>query len=143
MAGNVGDIQGGMEVYSIAGETVGIVTDVLLSPSDPDTPNVARPVAVLLPPDAAADQIQEGGDQVQSEGHARLEEGNRRAVIPGTSPSAVIAPAETSTSYFLVEGDTGTAYVPFSAIVSWFPGENLTLDCTKAECLARYRARPT
>jgi hypothetical protein len=54
----------------------------------------------------------------------------------------------TSTGYFKVEhgGILGIGakdlYIPFSAVTTTVPGQNVTIDCTKDECADRYSQKP-
>jgi hypothetical protein len=110
---NIGDVRGGMDVYTADGDLLGMVVDVLLSRSDTDTPDVRGPITLSLPPDAV--------------------------IVPD---KARIAPTQGSTSYFTVAGEDDAYYVPFEAITILFPGQNVTLDSTVEECAARYHRAP-
>lgn len=130
MISNIGDIRGGMDVYSIAGERVGTVTNVRLSARDDETPQVDEPVTVEFPAEALADSTDDAAADTQPEPESHEME------------TATIAPAGGSTSYFVVKGEGGTFYVPFTAVMTLFPGENVTLDCTIKECAQQYRKLP-
>lgn len=128
---NIGDIRGGMDVYSIAGERVGTVTDVRLSNEDDDTPQVHEQVTIEFPAEAVRDT---GGD-TQADNQHRA--GSRHM------ERATIGPTRASISYFAVEGEHGALFIPFTVVITLFPGENVTLECTLEECEQRYRERPT
>ncbi len=115
MVSNVGDVRGGMDVYTVDGERLGMVVDVLLSQWDADTPNVRGPITLSLPPGT---------------------------MISHVTDAARIAPTQAPTSYFTVAREDGAYYIPFGAITILFPGQNVTLDCTPEECAALYRRAP-
>ena len=128
---NLGDIRGGMDVYSIAGERVGTVTDVRLSNEDDDTPQVDEQVTIEFP----AEAVRDTGDDTEADN--QHEAGSR------DTETATIGPTRASISYFVVEGEHGALFIPFTVVMTLFPGENVTLDCTLEECDQRYRERPT
>jgi hypothetical protein len=115
MVNNLGDVRGGMDVYAVDGERLGMVVDVLLSQSDTNTPDVRRPITLSLP---------------------------RDTMIAHDSDEAHIAPTPGRTSYFTVATEDTAYYVPFGAISILFPGQNVTLDCTLEECAAWYWRAP-
>jgi hypothetical protein len=136
MVKNVGDIQGGMTVYGLDGQRIGIVTDVWLSRSDPDTPDVREPVSVPLPLDRS---------RLEQEGSVETEQQDTQSPLPAetaSADSAEIAPTHASTSYFQVEAEDDVFYVPFSAVTSYFPGQSVTIDCTVQECSSLYQQVP-
>jgi len=128
---NIGDIRGGMDVYSIAGERVGTVTDVRLSIEDDDTPQVDEQVTIEFP----AEALHDTGDDAQAD--------NQHGTDYRHMEHATIGPTHASISYFVVEGEHGAFYIPFTVVITLFPGENVTLECTLEECGQRYRERPT
>jgi hypothetical protein len=137
MLQNLGDIQGGMEVFAFDGERLGIVTDVWLSRRDPDTPDLRAPVTISYPAEGVptvehgqADDERPAARQLSPVGIAELEE------------HADIAPTSRSASYFKLEGEGIAYYVPFGAVASYFPGQSVTLDCLRPECSARYAQPP-
>lgn len=142
MVQNLGDIQGGMEVFGLDGSRIGTITDVRLSPLDHNSPNVAGAVAVPLPPGAAG--TEPGGTEDPDRAEPLQPERETRRVPGGPAQEivgvAVIAPTRSATSYFEVEDEAGdkTYYIPFAAVSSCFPGQNVTLDCTRQECRDRY-----
>ena len=137
MLQNLGDIQGGMEVFAFDGERLGIVTDVWLSRRDPDTPDLREPVTVSFPAN---------GDATGEHGRADDERTDApRLLVVGIAEQeehAHIAPTSRSASYFKLEGEAATYYVPFQAVASYFPGQSVTLDCLRQECFARYAHPP-
>lgn len=135
MLQNLGDIQGGMEVFGLDGERIGMVTDVWLSRRDPDTPDIREPVTVSLPHDGAPNAHGE------RDGAQRPAAGPSAVGLSEREDHAEIAPTSASTSYFKVEGAGGAYYIPFQAVTSSFPGQSVTIDCLRQECAARY-ARP-
>ena len=146
MVQNLGDIQGGMEVFGLDGSKIGTITDVRLSPLDHNSPNVRGAVEVPLPPTGAGTEPRGTGDPDRAD-PPRLDRETRS--IPGgpareTVGVAVIAPTRSASSYFEVDDEAGdkTYYIPFTAVSSCFPGQNVTLDCTRQECRERYSDAP-
>lgn len=138
---NVGDIRGGMDVFGLDGGRIGHVTDVWLSPSDSTTPNVKEPVIVPLPPTSSPDE----NPDVRSDDAQQLPQlgsGDQEVLGLESGDSATIDRTSASISYFTLEGDKGPFYVPFGAVTTLFPGQNVTIDCTTSECETRFREIP-
>lgn len=131
MTSNVGDIRGGMIVFGLDGQELGTVEDVRLGRLDPDTPNVAEAVDVT----ATAGPMNRNGDKA---GEVFERQGHRAAGSEEGEARPTISPMPGSSSYFSMRRDGETYRIPFDAVASVFPGQNVTLDCTREECVRRY-----
>jgi len=137
MVMNLGDVRAGMELLGGCARKIVTVSTVWV-----DIPEMG--VAVIR--DKQQDLRANGGERPSS----AVPEG---LVIEDVRPDGTVAAlSEPKASdrqkagYFLVTGEGDAAYsalyIPFSAIQVLFPGENVTLSCTREECREQYRSRP-
>lgn len=118
MAVDLGSVQTGMDVFDPAGEKIGTLSDILNVQAYSATENQASYTA------------------------------------PGTGTTADVqmgttAPAPSGQNAYLKVDQGGILgigakelYIPFSAVESIVPGDNLTVNCTKATCADMYGTKP-
>lgn len=132
----INDIQDGMEVFDTKGEKIGSISEVF------------SPAMVGTGSSSATDGFVESsgpGAEIDTEG-------SRYAPIGSSAMGSASATAEkaamTDGGYFKV-GQGGILgigsrdlYIPFSAVDTVVPADNVTVRCTKDECIDRYATGP-
>jgi hypothetical protein len=132
----VNDIQDGMDVFDTNGEKIGSISEVY-SPAMVGTGSSSATHG-FVESSAPADEIDT--------------QGSRHAPIGSSAIGSASATAErtamTDSGYFKVgQGGilgigTKDLYIPFSAVDTVVPADNVTVRCTKDECIDRYASRP-